>query len=245
MKDTMLLIASWKSIYEPSHNLNTAKHTINFQGGIVLEPDASYEIAFDSIDTYYSFPNIIEGTNNKFAYKKGGTKTVLSLPTGCYSIETINSTIKEMLSNDKDKMSITSVIPQLKSAIEVAPNFAVDFTEPNSINTVLGFNARVLEHGFNISDNIVNINRTNTIFINCDLVASSYVNETRQPVIYSFFPNVPPGYKIVEVTPRLTFLPINRSRLDSITVWLSNQDNELINLRNDVVTVRFQIRKRS
>jgi len=245
MKDTMLLIATWKSVYEPNNNLNTAKHTINFQGGIALEPDASYEIAFDSIDTYYSFPNIIEGKNNKFAYKKGVAKTVLSLATGCYSIETINSAIKEMLGNDNDKITITSVIPQLKSAIDIAPNFAVDFTEPNSVNTVLGFDAKVLIQGYNISDNIVNINRTNTIFINCDLVTGSYVNETRQPVIYSFFPNVPPGYKIVEVTPRLTFLPLNRSRLDSITVWLSNQDNELINLRNDVVTVRFQIRKRS
>lgn len=245
MKDTMLLVATWKSIYEPQNNLNTAKHTINFQGGIVLDPNASYEIAFDSLDTYYSFPNIIAGTNNRFAYTKNGAKTVLSFPTGCYCIENINATLKEMLGDDKNSITISTVIPQLKSAIEIAPNFTVDFTEPNSINTVLGFDAKVLNPGYNTSDNIININRTNTIFVNCDLVTGCYVNETRQPVIYSFFPNVPPGYKIVEVTPRLTFLPINRSRLDSITVWLSNQDDELINLRNDIVTVRFQIRKRT
>ena len=231
------IITSWESIYEPPKN--TAVFENNFPSPIMLDPYKIYGIAIESIDTYYSFPNIRE--NNVFAYTKNGIETVLHLPIGCYDIETINSTIKELLGTDKDNITISTVVPQLKSMIHIEPNFTVDFTKPNSINHILGFDAKILNAGDYISDNIVNINKTNSIFVNCDLISDSYLNGYNSPIIYTFFPNVSPGYKIIKELPRLDFLKINRNQIDSIKVWLTDQDGDLIDFRGETITIRFYL----
>jgi len=48
----------------------------------------------------------------------------------------------------------------------------------------------------------------NSIPVNIDIITGSYVNGKMQPVIYSFFPNVSPGYKIVEKPPHLKYIPV-------------------------------------
>ena len=52
--------------------------------------------------------------------------------------------------------------------------------------------------GYNESPNIVNIIQVNSILVNLDIISGSYVNGSASPTIYSFYPNVSPGYKIVE-----------------------------------------------
>ena len=52
--------------------------------------------------------------------------------------------------------------------------------------------------GFLESENVVSILSINSILANIDIISGSYVNDTAINTIYSFFPNVAPGYKIVE-----------------------------------------------
>lgn len=241
MSDNYIILASWKS--QNSNGIDTSRFTMNFLSPIQLDNNYDYELAFDSLESYYSFPNVIDGKNNKFAYTKNGTQTILSLPTGCYNLEDINSTIKTLLGVDKDNITIQSVQPELKSLITIQPNFTVDFTVPNSINTILGFKSGVLNPGTTKSDNIVNIHKTNTIFVNCDLVSNSFFNGINQNVIHSFFPNVDPGFKIVETAPRLSFLPIKNKTISSIILSLTNQDGEFIDFRGDTVSIRLQLRR--
>ena len=77
-------------------------------------------------------------------------------------------------------------------------NCEVDFRRYNSINSLLGFDSKRYTSGFNESENIVNILTINSILVNIDIISGSYVNGSTQPTIYSFFPNVSPGYKIIE-----------------------------------------------
>ena len=235
------IIMSWNSIYELPKN--TAVYENNFPTPIILDPNHTYGIAIESIDTYYSFPNIKEGVNNVFTYTKNAVETILHLPTGCYDISTINSTVKDLLGADANEITISSVIPQLKSNITIGANFTVDFTKPNSVNEILGFDAKILNAGSHVSDEIVNINKTNSIFVNCDLISESYVNGLMSPVIYTFFPNVAPGYKIVKELPRLDFLKINRTQINTIKVWLTDQNGDYLDLRGETVTVRFYLGK--
>ena len=233
------IIMNWKSSFEPSRN--TSVYENSFPSVINLDPYKTYGIAVESIDTYYSFPNIKDGINNVFKYSKNGTDVTLKIPTGCYDIDNINSTIKDLMGADGGQITISQIVPQLKSSITIANNFTVDFTAPNSINSILGFNSQVLNAGLHISENIVNINSTNSIFVNCDLISTSYVNGQNSPVIYSFFPNVPPGYKIIKELPRLDFIPINKSQINSIRVWLTDQDGNYLNFRNETITIRFYL----
>ena len=76
-------------------------------------------------------------------------------------------------------------------------NNEVDFRKDKSINNLLGFDSKLYTSGFLESENMVNILTINSILVNIDMISGSYVNGSTQPTIYSFFPDVSPGYKII------------------------------------------------
>ena len=71
----------------------------------------------------------------------------------------------------------------------------------------------------------------------------SYVNGTTRNSIYSFFPKVSPGYKTIESPVNLVYLPITLDVIDSLDVSITDQDGQLLNLRNEKLTIRFHIRE--
>ena len=74
----------------------------------------------------------------------------------------------------------------------------IDFRRYNSINSLLGFDSKLYTSGFNESESMINILTINNILVNIDIISGSYVNGSTQPTIYSFLPDVSPGYKIIE-----------------------------------------------
>jgi len=82
--------------------------------------------------------------------------------------------------------------------MEISNNFIVDFRVQNSVASVLGFAERICKEGLHQSQNVVNILSINSILVNADVIGESYVKGKTQNTICSFFPNVSPGYKIVE-----------------------------------------------
>ena len=77
---------------------------------------------------------------------------------------------------------------------------------------------------------MVNIFTINSILVNIAIISGSYVNGSTQPTIYSFFPNVSPGYKIIENPHRLLYLPITPDTIHSITIWITDQNGNELNL---------------
>ena len=70
------------------------------------------------------------------------------------------------------------------------------------------------------------------------------MNGSASPTIYSFYPNVSPGYKIVkQPSPSLVFYPVSRKEINSMRVWLTDQNNGSIDLRGEQITVRICIRE--
>ena len=124
----------------------------------------------------------------------------------------------------------------------IMDNVLVDFTIPNSIRTVLGFDGAIYGKGRHLSENTVNIMRVNSIFVHTNVIGSTYVNGSQSPVIYSFFPDIPPGGKII-VQPRvLIYLPVSLSVISRLTSWLTDQNNERLNLRGEELTIKFHLR---
>jgi hypothetical protein len=114
---------------------------------------------------------------------------------------------------NKSFISLSANPSTLKSVMEITGRYKVDFRPPNSLRSVLGFKNRVYHAGFNESENIVNILTVNSVFVEVDIINGSYVNGKLSPIIYSFLPNVSPGYKIVENPVNLVFLPLNTHSL--------------------------------
>ena len=90
---------------------------------------------------------------------------------------------------------------------------------------------------------MVNILTTNSILVNIDIISGSYVNGSTQPTIYSFFPDVSPRYRIIENSQNLLYLPIIISDIiHSITIWLTDQNGNELNLRGENLTMRYHLR---
>ena len=85
-------------------------------------------------------------------------------------------------------------------------NYEADFRHGKSVNSLLGFHSKFYTSGLNESENMVNIPTINSILVNIDIISGSYVNGSTQPTIYSFFPVVSPGYKIIENPHNLLYL---------------------------------------
>jgi len=109
--------------------------------------------------------------------------------------------------HNDESIKITANTNTLKSVLEIQGDFQVDFRARNLISSVLGFRNQVYKQGIHESQNVVNILSINSILVNVDVIGGSYVNGRTQNTIYSFFPNVSPGYKIVENPRNLVYLP--------------------------------------
>ena len=145
--------------------------------------------------------------------------------------------------NDKYYIEISANTNTLKSEMFLKDNYEVDFRQYNSINFFLGFHTKLYTSGFHESENIVNILTINSILVNIDIISGIYVNGSTQPTIYSFFPNVSPGYNIIENPHNLLYLPITSDTIYSITVWLTDQKWNVLNIRGENLSMRFHLRE--
>ena len=228
-------------------NFNT-----RFNPNLELDKEKVYEIALVNLETYYSFPNIDE-TNNIFVYSpdNGNSWVKIKIPEGSYEIDDINNTIQHEMEkrghydeiNEDYYINIAPNTNTLKSVLILEKGYQVDFNHQNSLAKVLGFTGTKYTEGFHESENVVDILRINSILVNIDIISGSYVNGTTKSTIYSFFPDVSPGYKIIESPVNLVYLPITLDTIDSLNVTITDQDYHLLNLRNEKLTIRFHIRE--
>src|ERR1043165_427039 len=219
---------------------------------IELDRNKKYEIALVNLESYYSFPNI-GSTNNNFRYTPddGGTWIEINIPEGCYEFADINEYIQRIMKesghydtvNDKPYISIQPNSNTLKSVLYIAQGYRVSFRPGNSIRMFLGFNPLVYYEGYNESEEIVNIMNVTSLRVTSDIIGASYTNGTTGNVIYSFFPNVGPGYKIIEVPTNLIYLPVTLHMISSMETKLTDQTGKLVNLRGEELSIRFHLRE--
>ena len=145
--------------------------------------------------------------------------------------------------NEDYYINISANSNTLKSILNLEKDYQVDFNYQNSLAKVLEFTSTKYTERFHESENVVNILSINSILVNIDIISGSYVNGTTKSTIYSFFPKVSPGYKIIESPGNLVYLPLTIDTIDSLAVSITDQDDHLLNLRNEKLTIRFHIRE--
>jgi len=123
-----------------------------------------------------------------------------------------------------DAIKITANTNTLKSVMEIQGDFIVDFRVRNSIASVLGFRNQVYKEDLHESESVVNILSINSIIVNSNVIGGSYVNVKTQNTIYTFFPNVSPGYKIVENPRNLVYLPVILDKISKMETVLTDQN---------------------
>ena len=211
-----------------------------------------YEIALVNLETYYSIPNITN-KNNSFRYSANGGAdwNTINIPTGSYDIEDINAVIQRGMksnghwdeANEEFYVKILANPNTLKAILKIDNNYQVNFKSGNSLRKLLGFNSKVYITSQE-SERVVDILSVNSILVNVDIISGSYVNGIARPTIYSFFPNVSQGHKIVENPKTVIYLPITLHVIHSIQITLEDQDENQLDLRGENITIRFHIKEK-
>jgi len=170
----------------------------------------------------------------------------IQISEGSYDLIDIAETVKIVMKrngHNDESIKITANTNTLKSVLEIQEDFQVDFRARNSNSSILGFRNQVYEEGIHKSQNVVKILSINSILVNVDVIGGSYVNERTQNTIYSFFPNVSPGYKIVANPRNLVYLPEILDKINKMETVVTDQNGKQLNLRGENLTIRYHLRE--
>ena len=224
---------------------NSANIQTTFSPHLNLQANRDYELAMVNLETYYSFANIRKGKNSfKWCIDEGKTWTLLHIPTGCYDLKAINAEMTRIRGN-----SDITILPNVNTLqcilTVVGAKCEVSFDVPNSLASVLGFKQDIVYGvGRYASEKPVNIMSVNSILVHCNIIHSSYMRGQHAPVVYNFFPNAAPGQKMLEAPQNLIYLPVTVDVVSSLSVWLTDQDGEHLDLRGEKLTIRFHLCER-
>ena len=216
---------------------------VNFNPPLELNIHDTYEMALISAEIWYSWHNITS-ENNTFVYN---VDNEVRVPPGAYNIVNINDTIHDIMRQNGDNEEGISITPNyntLKSKVELKFDYTVDFRK-SSIRSVLGFDNKLVQgNQIHESDNIVNITNINTAQIHCNLIEGSYINGSSSDLLYTFSPNVSPGF-LMQISPsQKMYVPLKRTNvIDNIRISLKDQDGNFINLNNERTTYFIHLRK--
>ena len=248
-------VLSNKDSFYLTFTANKSEFTQKFDVPITLNKNRKYEAALHNFTTSNYQINIDE-TNNKFYYQWKNdnyqfSKEEINFEKGAYELKDISNEIirymkeKNHWDEKNPPFSLSLNLNVFKSIIEISGDkLTIDFTQPKTFRHMLGFESKVLNKGYNISDNTVQITSSSSILIKCSIISGSYHNGKPSTVLYSlpaFL--VPVGYKInIEVSERM-YLPVNVSVINKITFEIVDDRDKLLDFKNEKVALAIHLRQ--
>lgn len=214
----------------------TSTSTINYSPALQL--DGEYECGLLYFSTFNSIPNI-DRTNNKLHY---GDSEIIEIPEGSYELQDISDYLRENVKNCSFELTCNN--NTLKTAIKCSKD--IHFEKNPLLGKVLGFGIETLKANIlNVSRFPVSILSTTVLRIECDIVSGSYINGKPSHTIHEFAPNVPPGYRIIEIPRNVIYFPVNQNSICSITIRIVDANNNLINLRGEDIQLYLHLKKKN
>ena len=173
-----------------------------------------------------------------------------SIEPNIYSVVDFNKTLKNILPNNV-KVDIT--IDERKYKTDSKSNQTLIFTNKSFFYTILGFtrsHSYPLEDiegfyqliaGLYKSERPVNITGIDKVHLKCDCIDGSIMNGTREPILYSFSLDQPPGHKIYKQPKVKLFKKINKSLLSHISFYFADDDYKSVDFNNEIVLFTCQL----
>jgi len=230
---------------------NTTILSTNYFPSLNVYEDS--EIALLSLQTYNSFPNIINPTNNQLRIElippDKKIKIQFFLPVDCREIEDINNYMTEDLAQINKvygtKLTFSVRIDPIDFRTYIKCNGILRFKHPYSIAPVLGYKKKDCGpfHEEHRSDKAANLNTINSIKVMCNIAHGSFNNQLQSHSIYEFFPSGRRGTKVVQSPVNLIYYRLNKTDINSITVQLVDQNNNPIDNFNETLTVVLHIKR--
>ena len=94
------------------------------------------------------------------------------------------------------------------------------------------------------SDKPINITGIDKVHLKCDCIDGNIMNGTREPILYSFALDEPPGHKIYK-EPKVKLFKKNKNKsvLSHITFYFEVDDYKPVDFNNEIVLFTCQLIK--
>lgn len=213
------------------------------QPEIELDDRYSYSLALLDLHTYNSIPNV-NHYNNKFVVRHKQSIHILQITEGSYEIDELIEQLNQYCIKSKLNILFKTNKNTFKCTIFTDEDLCIDFSFEGSVGPILGFDhKKLIGKSEYVSEKIINIQNINALRVQCDLTAGAYHNGNSSHTIYESSPSVGPGYKIIEQPVNLIYLPVNRKRINSVCITICDQQDRLVNFRNETITCRLHIKR--
>ena len=179
-------------------------------------------------------------------------RTGYSIEPNIYNVVDLNKTLKNIL---PDNVKINISIDERKYKTDLEINQTLIFTKKSFFYTILVFTQshqgplndiegfyQILPGSYK-SDKPINITGIDKVHLKCDCIDGSIVNGVREPILYSFALDQPPGHKIYKEPKVKLFKKINKSILSHITFYLEDDDYKPVDFNYEIVLFTCQLIK--
>ena len=178
-------------------------------------------------------------------------RTGYSIEPNIYNVIDLNNTLKNILP-DNVKINIT-IDEKYKTDLKI--NQTLIFTNKSFFYTILGFTQchqgplndiegfyQILPSSYK-SDKPINITGIDKVHLKCNVVDGSIVNGIREPILYWFALDQPPGHKIYKEPKVKLFKKINKSILSHITFYFEDDDYKPVDFNGETISFTCQLIK--
>ena len=169
------------------------------------------------------------------------------LDPGIYTFKDISEALFNIIQFEYPGPSYVIVIEEddvtMKTKLDVRDGIiAIRFDKKSFFSSILGFISGWDCKHYNkyTKQKILNLGSTNKIHLKCDVIDGSVVNGLRQPMLYSFVLDKKPGYKVFSEPETIHYKKINKSVLNTITFYLEDDNNEVVDFNDETLTFTLQ-----
>ena len=249
-----------------ARNLDGSEFSVNLNYPLSVPRLAKYcTIELHSASIWYVTPNVSTELKNDKFYFNDGNPRILTVQKGLYNLDQLvqslilqsTNLVPAMATPFEDLFTIVGDDPTQKvvitfSAAAITAGATIDFTQPDNMGTLLGFNPQIL-NGVPptvFGDNVAQFNNTNQYYIQSDLIHTGIpVNSNQTNVLGVVYIDVPPG-ELINYQPQQPLI-INADELiggsrTGFRFRLTNEDGVLQDTNEEfwsfIVTIRYYIK---
>ena len=196
-----------------------------------------------------TYDEIIDVLHLKYIPTK---RTGYSIEPNIYNVDELNKNLKNILTNNI-KMNVS--IDERKYKTDLKINQTIIFTKKSFFYTILGFTQShsyplddidgfyQLISGSYKSEKPINITGIDKVHLKTDCIDGSIMNGFRQPILYNFALDQPPGCKIYKEPKVKLFKKINKSVVSHIRFYLEDDDYKPVDFNGEMISFTCQLIK--
>ena len=209
-------------------------------------------LGLKNFSTYNSIANVQQNINNAIRIQTPSDPVwkIFKLETGAWDLDSIAESLYTWiehqwpdLQNVREDFILTGENATSRCIFTLKNEYGIDFNVENSMCTLLGFRQtdRLVGRGQYKAPRIANIARVAQLLFNCNIVETSWFNDTHVPLLYNCVLNVPPGFRMYKDIENISYKKLNTPTIQVIHLWIENQERRQIDLRNDLLVVTLSL----